>query len=333
MRINSSSSFLLSDTLVADVFISEYVNRLDRDAIRCYLTLLQTFQHGKKNITIAELGQRLGISKNDAEKALSDLQKLNLILIQSGQLSLVDLKMVEARKLWQSEVDQVDLSPEQLSQREKIIKQINDTFFQGVMALSFYSKIDDWFNRYEFEPEVVYAIFSEAASKNKLEGPGYASGIADNWAANGVKTYRQLNQYYKNYAERREVSQKIRKKLNIKQAFSVYQEKLIDKWLTDYHYDFSVIELALQETVNLASPSLKYIDSILTSWYERGLKNEVDVRRYQADFKRQKKLGKLAAGLKLKRARSSSANLEQDDLADEELYNTDLIRLLSEQDD
>lgn len=333
MRINSSSSFLLSDTLVADVFISDYLNRLSRDAIRCYLTLLQTFQHGKKKITTADLGQRLGISKNDAEKALSDLQKFNLIVIQAGQLNLVDLKMVEAKKLWQSEADRTDISSNQLSQREKIIKQINDTFFQGVMALGFYSKIDEWFNRYEFEPEVVYAIFSEAAGKNKLEGPGYVSGIADNWAANGVKTYRQLNRYYKDYAERREISQKIRKKLNYNQLFSVYQEELIDKWVRDYAYDFSVIDLALQETVNLTSPSLKYIDSVLTQWHEKGLKNVEEIRQDQANFQRRKQQAKSAPNRHPKSVGVSSTGLDQEDQADEELYNVDLIRLLSEQGD
>lgn len=331
MRVKFNSSLHLSDTLVPDLFISDYMIKLSGNAIRCYLALLLTFQHGNRRVTPLELAQRLGTDENSIEKALSELQQLQIILIQSGQIELLDLKLKEIKRNFSQKKSKENLNEKNVSQREAIINQINDTFFQGVMSLGYYTKIDEWFSRYQFEPEVVYAIFSEAASRNKLDGPGYVSGIADNWAANGVKTYRQLNQYYKDYETHRAIIKKIREKLNINNRFSVYQEEMVGKWLNEYNYDFSIIELALAETINLSSPNLKYVDSILTNWYKKGLTTVVEIEQEQKRYRKHNQT-------KMKTRNTKKRKLQSDeqarlDVPEEDLYNIDLIQLYSEQED
>lgn len=215
MRVSFNRTLHLSDTLVPDLFITEYINKLSGNAIRCYLILLLTYQHGNRKASPASISQRLGVSVNKAEQALTELQQVQLIIIQSGNIELLDLKSKEIkRNMLRNQLDE-DVSAIDFSHREAIIKQINDTFFQGVMSLGFYTIIDEWFNQYQFEPEVVYAIFAEANSKQMLKNPGYVSGIAKNWGESGVKTYSQLNQYYKNYETRQILMQKS-EKLNIK---------------------------------------------------------------------------------------------------------------------
>jgi len=46
------------------------------------------------------------------------------------------------------------------------------------------------------EPEVVYAIFSEAASKNKLDGPAMFQGLPTTGGKQKIKTYSQLRSVF-----------------------------------------------------------------------------------------------------------------------------------------
>ncbi|MGB4609580.1 MAG: DnaD domain protein [Saccharofermentanales bacterium] len=330
MQVSFNSSLHLSDTLVPDLFITEYINKLSGNAIRCYLTLLLTFQHGNRKASPADLAQRLGISVNKAEQALTELQQVQLIVIQSGNIELIDLKAKEIkRSLLRSQPDE-NVSEQDISRREAIVKQINDTFFQGVMSLGFYTVIDDWFNQYQFEPEVVYAIFAEAGSKQMLKNPGYVSGIAKNWGESGVKTYSQLHQYYKNYEERQILIQRIRKKLNIKGFLTEYQEELVDKWIRDYGYNFAIIDLAMAQTVNVGSPSFKYIDTILTSWYKKGFKTVAAIEADQKAHRQQSVKTKKAFGSAQARRRLKTKEQAEQDVPEEELYRLDLIQHYSE---
>jgi len=332
VKLNHNKTIHLSDTLVPDVFISNYLNRLSGNAIRCYLILLQTFQHGNRKITPAEIAQRLGCSESTVQKALSELQQLQLIIIQSGHLDITDLKFVEVKRHFASQdyKQEEEIDEETISQREMIIKQINDTFFQGVMSLGFYTKIDEWFHKYQFEPEVVYAIFSEASINGKFANPGYVSGIADNWGKEGIKTYQQLNQYYREYEKRKEIVYKIKQKLNIKSNFTTYQESLVNKWIQEYQYDFPIIELALQETVNISSPSLKYVDKILQDWHENGLQTVSEVKQYLENYQNNKRISSKQSRKKKKLKSDAQAKL---DVPEEDLYNVDLLQYYSEKED
>ncbi len=330
VKVQFNQSLHLSDTLIPDVFISEFMSKLSGDAIRAYLFITQNYQHGNRKMTMKELAQRLDCTEKSVEKALSELQFLNLILIQSGYLEIVDIKYREIEKLLTNRKHDSNVSKEDISKRELIIKQINDTFFQGMMSLGFYTKIDEWFTKYEFEPEVLYAIFSEAAGKNKLDGPGYVAGIADNWAKNGVKTYRQLNLYYKQYEELRKLINQVKSKLNAKGNFSVYQEELIAKWKNDFGYDFSIIELALKSTINLNNPNLKYIDRILTNWHELQLHSVEEVTDYLLAYKKNKQNEANNSKRQTQHRKLKSDELKDLDVQEEELYNAQLMQFLEE---
>ena len=330
MQVSFNRMLHLSDTLVPDLFITEYINKLSGNAIRCYLILLLTFQHGNRKASPADLAQRLGISVNKAEQALTELQQVQLIIIQSGNIELVDLKAKEIQRNLLQNQPHENVSETDISRREAIIQQINDTFFQGVMSLGFYTIIDEWFNQYQFEPEVVYAIFAEASSKQMLKNPGYVSGIAKNWGESGVKTYSQLNQYYKNYEARQLLTQKIRKKLNIKGFLTEYQEDLVTKWTEQYGYNFEIIDLAMAETVNVGSPSFKYIDTILTAWYKKGLKTVAAIEADQKEHRRQFVSAKKAISSPKARRRLKTKEQAEQDIPEEELYRLDLIQRYSE---
>ena len=52
--------------------------------------------------------------------------------------------------------------------RASAIEAINNMFFQGIMSPSWYSDIDLWFKKFEFDEEVMIALFRYCFDKSAL---------------------------------------------------------------------------------------------------------------------------------------------------------------------
>ena len=65
------------------------------------------------------------------------------------------------------------------------------------------------------------------------------------------------------------------------------QEEMIDKWLTTYNFDLDVIKKACNicaERLNRAD--FKYIDGILTNWFNNNIKTLDDIAVKDKQFKK-----------------------------------------------
>lgn len=79
------------------------------------------------------------------------------------------------------------------------------SFFQGVMAPSWYKSISDMFNVYGFSIEVVESLFDYCFKKNTLNS-GYVLAVAKTWYDNGVKTKEDLETFNKNWKSKNQVN-------------------------------------------------------------------------------------------------------------------------------
>ena len=72
---------------------------------------------------------------------------------------------------------------------------------------------------------------------------------------------------------------KIRKIFGMgERAFTSKESSFINDWINKYGFDFDMIKLAYEETVNNTSkPSMSYANKVLESWYSEGFKNKHDV--------------------------------------------------------
>lgn len=286
MNIYSEQGLMLSDTLVPDVFISEYMAKVSPEATKVYLLLLLSEQKGSRQLEVNDLTVRLGFDENIVYKALTELQGEGLLTRNEYAIELSDIKTREVRKFLErersGEVPPSDLNREDLDKRETIVSQINDTFFQGTMPLEFYTVVDRWFHDYRFEPEVVYAAFNEAHTRKRLNGPGYVAAIADNWGRDGVRTFEQLEEHYKRFEAMKAIETKIKKKLNLRGEMTEYQQALVRKWVEEMNYDFPIIDYAMSFTVGIRNPNMNYIDKILTRWHDNGLTSLGEIRETES---------------------------------------------------
>ena len=202
MQIDDSKKLLLSDTLVPDIFVTEYLPALSGLAVKMYIYLLLTAKSNRE-INESDLARRMGSDVDTVKAALLELAACQLIKKQDHKLTIQDIKALEIEKIYRprtsSDPQQIASQQNQFSEREKLLSDISKTFFQGLMSPSWYGEIDSWFDRFGFEPEVIYALFQECARRNKLDSKAYISRVAENWSIRGIISYQDLNQYFIDY--------------------------------------------------------------------------------------------------------------------------------------
>jgi DnaD/phage-associated family protein len=285
LRIKEDHSIMFSDTPVPDLFIHDMMPKLSGNAVKCYLFLNSVSAYGSRDATRADIADRLGISEEAVDESLLELQRMHLIIVGDTDISITDLKMLELQKRYRpiaSSLPSEITERENLNQeRERMVNLIKMTFFQGIMTFMWYDQIDRWFEAYGFEPEVVYALFQEAANNNRLDGPGYANRIAEDWAAAGVRTYDQLSVYYARFLEKNKIKAYVGKKL--RRLLTEYDLKDIDMWIDEFGYDREIIDEALSKTRGASKPSIRFVTAVLKDWHESGLTTLDEVRKHEKD--------------------------------------------------
>ncbi len=320
MVYNYCRSLLYSDTLVPDIFISEYMSSLESDFVKIYIYCLFLSKYNK-NPSIYDLSKKLFLNEEIIKKALSYMESVGLIKIMDNHIEIIDLKEKEINKLFRpkttSTPDEAVLSSKRSKDRNGIISAINKSFFQGLMSPSWYTDIDTWFDRYCFEEDVMYALFQHCYDHNGLS-KNYISKVADNWKSKDIKNSFDLDGYFIEYQKVNDIRIKIIKKLKLSRNLTQYEEDYIEKWISQYHYGFDIIEIALKQTTWKTNPNFKYLDTVISDWYNNGLKTIETIFKHI-----QKKKPKSNSGTTSKRIVSQSGNFKQrkyDDEYYESLY-------------
>ena len=164
MQIDESRKLLLSDTMVPDLFILEYLPTLSGIAVKIYLFLLLTLRTSRI-LTEQDLARRLGQEAEAVRTALLELASADLLHYNDEKIELIDIKAAEIERLYRPRTaappHETERAQKRFDQREKLMGDIARTFFQGMMSPSWYGEIDSWFDRYGFELEESIRLFQE----------------------------------------------------------------------------------------------------------------------------------------------------------------------------
>lgn len=301
MDFEANRTLLFSDTLVSDIFITEYMADADGDYVKVYLYCLFLAKY-KKCVPINDLAKKLGIEVSKVEQAFAYWENAGVFLRKERGIVICDLKEKEVHKLYSPKLtapEEAKQSYEKNIKRTQVINAINNCFFQGVMAPGWYLDINEWFEKYGFEEEVMFVLFKHCFDKGRMR-KSYILAVAEDWYSKGIKSYFDLENYFMQYEKLNDMKKKIRKKLGISRRLSEYEEAYIEKWINDYGFDFEIIELALKKTTSTSNPSFDYINTILTEWKEKGLKRVEDIQNHLKEFQEKKRNKKPEIGLKNK---------------------------------
>lgn len=283
MYFEASSTILCSDTPLSDIFITEYLPSMEGDFAKIYIYCLFLAKHGKQ-ATVEELTKKLCLEQEKVREAFLYLESIGAVTRNDSGIVFHDLKDKEIKKLYRPKMtstpEEAALSAERNKKRNSIVSDINNVFFQGLMSPSWYTDIDSWFDKYQFEEDVMFALFQQCYDHKALT-KAYIVKVADNWFSKNIRSGLDLDKYFFEYQKIKDIRLKIVKKLKRKSQLTEYEEAYLEKWVMEYGYDFNIIELALKRTTSISSPNFEYINRIITEWHDKGLKTLEEITEYE----------------------------------------------------
>ena len=297
---------LFSETMIPDIFFSEHLSELPGDYLKIYMYILFLSKYGK-DIKLNDLSKKLNIPLKSINDGLKFLEEHGLVTKKTTGYIIVDLQEATLHNLYKPNLT---VSKEKIEQtaknrsKAKVIEHINNMYFQGIMGPSWYNDIDLWFKKYNFDEQVMIALFDYCYKRSALHR-NYIQTVAEAWASNKVKTYNDLDNYYSQQEGLNKMKKSIAKKLGKYNGLTQYEEAYIENWVSNFGYDMNIIEIALKRTTFKQNPTFEYINSIITDWHDRNLKTPSEINAF---LEQRKKQDKNAKELKSK---VNKANYEQ----------------------
>ena len=193
MRFETQTNDLkLGDTLLPDVFILDYMQLMQQDDLKVYIYLLFL---SKKNIDIEakDISKRLNISEQTLSFSLDRLQTDGLLVKTEHGFNILDLKEKSINNSYIPKIEpkKTKVQTEEEQKRIAAATAINESFFQGIMSLSWYTDIGQIFEKYMFSEEVMIALFHYCQERKALNRK-YVYAVAETWYKGGVRTFEKL---------------------------------------------------------------------------------------------------------------------------------------------
>lgn len=119
------------------------------------------------------------------------------------------------------------------------------------------------------------------AQKRGKTGKRYLETLAINWVDNGIDNYEKAEAYIKQLEQYDNNEHKIRSILGIyDRALSQTEKKYITQWTNQQNINPDLVSLAYDKTIeNTGKLSWAYMNKILQSWNDEGIKNIDGVKR------------------------------------------------------
>ena len=184
MKFVVKNKMELSDTNIPDLFILNYMNSLQGLDIKLYLYILFALKNNLE-VDVSSLSKQLCVTEAEISNSLDVLQAEELLIKNSQGFIVTDLKEVEINKSYipkmEPKVNRVQSELER--KRMAAASAINESFFQGIMSLGWYTDIGTLFKNYSFSEEVMIALFHYCMERKALNRK-YVYAVAEKHLSN-----------------------------------------------------------------------------------------------------------------------------------------------------
>ena len=286
----NEKSLLFSETTIPDIFFSEHLSEIPGDFLKIYMYVIFLSKY-KKDIKLNDLSKKLNLPLKTINDGFKFLEDHELLTKKSSGYVVSDLQEQTLHYLY---TPNLTMSKEKVAQtaksksKAKAIEHINNMYFQGIMGPSWYNDIDIWFRKYNFDEQVMIALFDYCYKRSALHR-NYVQTVAEAWASNKVQSYNDLDIYYQKQETLNKIKKSIAKMLGKYNGLTQYEEAYIENWITNFGYQMDVIEIALKRTTMKQNPTFDYINSVISDWHERNLKTPDQVMAFLEQRKKQEK--------------------------------------------
>ena len=258
------------DVDLPGIFVNNTMVSLDELSLKLYI-YIKFLARNKMDFSQVDIAKKLRIKTSELEDLLDKLEAEELILKTVDGYDILDIKEQELNKTYIPKLEPKVSRAKTVVEQKRIAatNAINESYFQGIMALSWYVDISTLFDKYGFDEDVMIALFNECNERKALK-KNYVFKVAESWYKGGVKTFEQLEDYLNEQEKINQMKSKIKAKLRLGRAFTEYEEQCIKCWIDEFKYSFDEIDYAIKKTLSIGTPSIGYINGILKNWKDKG---------------------------------------------------------------
>ncbi|MDS0527976.1 DnaD domain protein [Clostridium sp. SHJSY1] len=284
------STFMLKNTNlkftpISNVFIEKYMPKARGEFVKVYLLMLKYNISNEPGVNGAILASSLNLLESDVMNALnywSDQGVIKLIPIDRMNNFTIEFLPLE-EDVPNTDVNLLDAlnntgTTDMLRDIEKILCRTLSTKEMEIYL--------GWQNDFSFTSELILILIEYCASKGKSDYR-YIEKVALAWHDLGIKSVEEAQSYIKQAEDKWIKIKKILTYLGLRNTEVMKpQEELLDKWISIYKFDLAVIQKACDicfQRLNRAD--FKYIDGILSKWFNDNIKTIEDVAIKDKQFK------------------------------------------------
>ncbi len=164
-------------------------------------------------------------------------------------------------------------APFELYAEQEYNKTLQKLFGARILTPGEYNKIYDYTDTFKLPKEVVLLLLEYCINmKGKNISFSYIDKIALSWANEGVDTVNEACIRIKRFEAGTSDAGKVLKHIGIMDRLPTEDEiALYRKWTKDFGFSLDAVKTACALTTGSRSPSMKYLDTIIKSLYEKGL--------------------------------------------------------------
>lgn len=269
--------FYLRDTCVENIFINEYLTQAPGDYVKVYLFALMyaDFDMRMTNETIAK---HLGMEDEDVLKAWTYWEKMGVVRkhyekpgdkfrYQVEFLNLKELAYGKKKKDQKAAADIPDrlkelMDDDTIKDMYSEIERITGRLFEGKEP----AEILSWITDYNANPEMIIYAYSYCVRKKNHSNHKYIAAVVKEWAAQGLKTVDQIEDYLEETDNRHYLYKRVLRALGFLRNATEEEKRIMDTWFDQMGFSIDKVLEACKKTTGISNPNINYINSVLKAW-------------------------------------------------------------------
>jgi len=266
-------------------FINKYMISANATYVKVYLYGLGKCYEGEEDVSNASIAEALDILETDVSKAWRYWKKVGLVHSEGKGVLVFDSvageevkPAVQKEPQKEQEEKPKENSMKEISKAMGINPKMKETVTMAEQLLkkplsqrevtSLYSFMQE----YSMSQEMVLLLLEYCVTIDKTNF-SYIEKVAEGWHEQGIDSLADANKLLNRVNKEARMQKKCKKIFGLDRELSQTESNYVARWVSELSMSESMIRTAYEKTVtNTGKISMPYMNSILKSWYEKGIK-------------------------------------------------------------
>jgi len=257
--------------------VDKLIRAGDGDAALLYLYILKT--HGQK--TSSEAAIALDKTKGWVASAMAVLSRTGLVQLDNIDAGSPETPSHQSNPIYQEpkQYTEHDIKQELKPGSDfSIVVDETQRKLGKILSPDDLLRLFGIYDHLRLPPEVILQLITHCINESRVTGDGraptvrYIEKAAYTWEREGVFTLDKAEEYLKNLEAKKSARGEIKRVLHIRdREFSATEKRYVDDWIS---MDFKPDALAIaydRTVVKTGKLTWAYMDTIVKSWYNKGL--------------------------------------------------------------